>query len=375
MEFIHQVAPSIDDHEVSAMTAYLRSGGWLTEFEKTQEFERRIAEAVGAKYASAVNNGTISLTLGLLALGIKPGDEVLVPNFTMIASPNAATLIGAKPILVDINPEDLCLDLEEAKRKITPQTRAIMYVNLNGRGKFLPEFATLCRERGLHLMEDAAQAMGSQTAGRFHGTFGEVGSFSFSPHKIITTGQGGALVTDDETLYNRIEKLKDFGRSKGGADFHDEFGINSKFTDVQAVLGIEQLKKLPDRIRRKKEIYATYEKLLSGLPAVEFIPTDLAQTTPWFVDIYVKEPDALQKHLKSENIGTRRVYPPVHSQKLFGLRESFSITQSYCSRGLWLPSSLTLTNEQIALICSKIGQFLSGREVKAQPPSLESATG
>ena len=360
MNYIPQVAPCIDQNEVRAMTAYLESGGWLTEFEKTQEFERRIAEAVGAKYASAVNNGTISLSLGLMALGVGQGDEVLVPDFTMIASPNSVTLVGAKPVLVDISSDDLCMDLEEAKKKLSARTKAIMYVNLNGRGRDLPAFASFCEEHGLFLLEDAAQAFGSQTSGRCHGTFGHIGSYSFSPHKIITTGQGGALVTNDAATYEKIEKLKDFGRMQGGADCHDTFGINSKFTDVQAVIGIEQIKKLPARIQRKREIYADYHRLLADVPGLQFVKTDLENTTPWFVDIYVEDPDGLHRFLKSEQIGARRVYPPIHGQKLFHLPERFPVSEKFCAQGLWLPSSITLRPDEIDLICTKVRNFLGG---------------
>ena len=219
MEFIHQVAPSIDDCEVQAMSAYLRSGAWLTEFEKTVEFERRIAEAVGAKHASAVNNGTISLSIALMALGIGPGDEVLVPNFTMIASPNSVTLVGAKPVLVDISSEDLCMDLEQAKAKLTPRTKAIMYVNLNGRGKYLSQFETLCKERGLFLLEDAAHAHGSEWNGKRAGSFGLAGSFSFQNSKIMTSGEGGMLTTNDagfaERLRHEFEAAIDPDRPRG----------------------------------------------------------------------------------------------------------------------------------------------------------------
>jgi len=359
MQLIHQVAPSLDEREVDAVSAYLRSGGWLTEFEKTVEFEDLIAKSVGARFATVVNNGTISLSLALLALGVGPGDEVLVPNLTMIASPNAVTFIGARPILVDVAEEDLCMDLGQAKRKTTAATKALMYVNLNGRGKYLSQFESFCRERGLFLLEDAAQAMGSSTGQRFHGTFGHIGSYSFSPHKIITTGQGGALVTNEEKLYTRVEKLKDFGRLQGGSDIHGEFGINCKFTDVQAVIGIEQIKKLPTRIERKRQIYRTYRELLKDVPGLVFIDTDLHEVTPWFVDIYVKDPEALQKFLKIRNIGTRRIYPPVHSQRLFQLAESFPVSEKYCAMGLWLPSSLSLTQEQIEYVCWHIRSFYS----------------
>ena len=359
MQFIHQVAPSLDEHEVDAVSGYLRSGGWLTEFEKTAEFEDLIAKSVGSRFASAVTNGTISLSLALLAVGVGPGDEVLVPNLTMIASPNAVTFIGARPVLVDVSPEDLCIDLEQARAKTTAATKVVMYVNLNGRGKYLPQFESFCRQRGLFLLEDAAHAMGSYTGQRPHGTFGHIGSYSFSPHKIITTGQGGALVTNEQNLYTRIEKLKDFGRLQGGSDIHDEFGINCKFTDLQAVIGIEQIKKLPHRIERKRQIYRTYRDLLTGVPGLVLIDTDLREVTPWFVDIYVEDPEALQKFLKAKNIGTRKIYPPVHSQKLFQLTESFPVSAKYSAMGLWLPSSISLTSEQIEYICWNIRNFYS----------------
>jgi perosamine synthetase len=359
VQFIHQIVPSLDEREVEAVSAYLRSGGWLTEFEKTIEFEDLIAKSVGACFASAVNNGTISLSLALLALGVGPGDEVLVPNLTMIASPNAAMFVGARPVLVDVSEKDLCMDLDQARAKTTAATKVVMYVNLNGRGKYLPQFESFCRERGLFLLEDAAQAMGSCTGQRFHGTFGHIGSYSFSPHKIITTGQGGALVTNDQNLYTRIEKLKDFGRLRGGSDIHDEFGINCKFTDVQAVIGIEQIKRLPCRIERKRQIYRAYRDQLNDVPGLLFVDTDLQEVTPWFVDIYVKDPEALQKFLKVKNIDTRRIYPPVHSQKLFQLAENFPVSEKYCAMGLWLPSSLDLTQEQIEYVCWHIRRFYS----------------
>ena len=347
---IPQIEPVYGSEEINALTTYMESGGWLTEFKRTEEFEQRIAETLKVKYASVVNNGTISLTIALLALGIKPGDEVLVPNLTMIATPSACRLIGVNPILVDVSSEDLCMNLEEVKKKITKKTKAIIYVSLNGRGKYIKEFVKFCKENELYLIEDAAQSFGSMVDGQFLGTVGDIGSFSFSPHKIITTGQGGALVTNDEKLHENIERLKDFGRLQGGADIHDYFGINSKFTDIQAVIGIEQIKKINERIQRKKEIYSQYEGFLQENKFVEMIPTDLSQTTPWFVDIYVNDRDGLYEYLKKNGIGSRKVYPPINSQKIYNTINNFPISMHYCSKGLWLPSSINLSEEEIEFI-------------------------
>lgn len=252
MKRIHQMEPWIGEEEKRAMMEYLDSGGWLTEFAKTREFERMLSGYVGSKYTSVINNGTVSLIIGLMALGITGGDEVIVPDYTMIASANAVVLVGAKPALVDIDPSNLCLDLDLAEKAATPKTKAIMLVSINGRCPDMERVVALARKYNLYLIEDAAQSLGSKYRGRHLGTFGEVGSFSFSSLKVITTGQGGALVTDNEELYHRISMIKDFGRPKSGVDYHEILGFNSKFTDLQAVIGIEQMKKLDWRVKKKR---------------------------------------------------------------------------------------------------------------------------
>lgn len=359
LKFIHQVEPLIGKEEIDAMNSYLSSGSWLTEFKKTEEFEHRISNVISIKYTSVVNNGTISLSIALLALGLKQGDEIIVPNLTMIASPFSCMLVGVKPILVDIDKEDLCMNFDLMKNSITKNTKAIMYVSLNGRGKNIQKFVNYCRRNNLFLLEDAAQSFGSKSGNKYLGTFGNIGSFSFSPHKIITTGQGGALVTSDSLLYEKIERIKDFGRASGGVDFHPSFGINSKFTDVQSVIGIEQIKKLESRINRKKEIFDLYRKYLTHIEEVEFIPTDLEQTTPWFVDIFIDSPDRLQEYLKQNNVGTRKIYPPINKQPAFLEFNSmeFPVTDLYTSRGLWLPSSISLSNDDIEFISTKIEKY------------------
>ena len=362
MKNINQVEPWIGEEEKKAMAEYLDSGGWLTEYRKTAEFERMIAEYVGSKYASAVNNGTISLIIALMALGIKSGDEVIVPDYTMIASANAVVLVGAKPVLVDIDPANLCLDLELAEKAITPETKAVMYVSLNGRCHDMNEVSALARKHNLYLIEDAAQSLGSKYKGKYLGTYGDIGSFSFSPHKIITTGQGGALVTDSNELADRVKKIKDFGRPKSGVDYHEIMGFNSKFTDLQAVIGIEQMKKISWRVDRKKEIYRLYQKLLEDIEQVEFIPTDLEDCAPWFMDILLENEESRGKlaiFLKEKGIGTRPFYPAIHTQPPYAnvkcdCRNSKRISE----RGLWLPSSSSLSDEDIELVCNGIKEYL-----------------
>jgi len=358
---INQMEPWIGEEEKRAMMEYLASGGWLTEFKKTREFEKLIADYTGSRYATVVNNGTVSLVIALMALGIGSGDEVIVPDFTMIASANAVVLAGAKPVLVDIDPANLCLHLEKAEAAITPRTRAIIYVSINGRSHDMSEVVALARKHHLHLVEDAAQSLGSRFQGKHLGTFGAVGGFSFSFPKIITTGQGGALVTGDEQLSRKIAMIKDFGRPRGGVDYHQIIGLNAKFTDLQAVIGIEQMKKLAWRVQRKKEIYRHYHQLLNNIEPIRFIPTSLEDCAPWFIDIVVKGEgtrESLAKYLEGKGIGTRPFYPAINTQPPYsGVEGDFSNSEHISRHGLWLPSASSLSDDDIERVCAEIHCF------------------
>lgn len=358
---INQMEPWIGEEERRAVMEYLDSGGWLTEFRKTRELEELIADYVGSGYASVVNNGTISLVIALMALGIGNGDEVIVPDFTMIASANAIVLVGAKPVLVDIDPSNLCLDLEKAKAAITPWTKAMMYVSFNGRSHDMSKVVALASKYNLYLIEDAAQSLGSRYQGKHLGTFGEIGSFSFSFPKIITTGQGGALVTDNEALSRKISMIKDFGRAQSGVDYHEIIGLNSKFTDLQAVIGIEQMKKLDWRVQRKKQMYQLYYDLLRNMEQIRLIHTNLEDCCLWFIDIIVDGEgarDNLASFLSEECIGTRPFYPAIHTQPAYsGVKGDFKNSEYISRRGLWLPSASFLSDQDIERVCVEIHRF------------------
>lgn len=363
---IPQFEPSFGKEEADAVHAYMMSGGWLTENKKTIEFEQEICKALNVKYASCVNNGTISLSLALMAAGLKAGDQVLVPDITMIATANAATFIGMQPIFVDLDPFNLCMDLTLARAAIThnPAIKAVLYVALNGRchmASDLKSFMDFCHEHGVVFIEDAAQSFGSRTSdGQYVGTIGDIGSFSFSPHKIVACGQGGALVTNDKDTYERIERLKDFGRLSGGADIHDHFGINSKFTDMQAVVGLEQLKKLSARIAFKKDLWSKYTIGLGAVQEVKLLHFGF-NAVPWFIDIYVEKREELIAFLKSKDIQTRPLYPALHTQKIFAdSRCNFSVASEYAKKGLWLPSSLSLSDGELVKVCHYIEAFYRG---------------
>ena len=357
MEYINQMAPWFGEEEKKAVLDYLDSGAWLTEFKKTHEFENSIASYVRSKYAVVVNNGTVSLTIALMALGIGKDDEVIVPNYTMIATANAVVLAGAKPIFVDISRDNLCIDLDKIEFAITEKTKAVILVSLNGRSPDMEKAIDIVKRNKIYLIEDSAQSLGSRYNGKHLGTLGAIGSFSFSAPKIITTGQGGALVTDDENIYNRIKRIKDFGRKKGGVDHHEIMGFNFKVTDIQSVIGIEQMKKLDWRVKRKKEMYALYRESLSNIGSIKFIDTNLEDVAPWFIDILVPEPLKLMEFLNKKGIGSRPFYPPIHSQPVYKINGSFPESEYISMYGLWLPSSSFLNDDDIEYICNKIKEF------------------
>ncbi len=359
MDFINQMEPSFDEHEREALNQYMFGGGWGTEFKQTRTFEDMIKEYTGAKHCWIMANGTVSLSAALMAVDIGVGDEVICPDYTMVATPNSAELIGAKAVFVDIERDSLCMDFEAMKAAVTDKTKAVMLVSINGRyPKNMQAFVDFCKEKGIHLIEDAAQSLGSFCFGKHLGRYGEIGSFSFSMPKIITTGQGGALITDDDELADRVKKIRDFGRDKGGSDHYLTKGWNFKFSDFQGIIGIEQMKKLSSRVKRKKEMGKLYDILLKDIPGVELIPTNYEDTAPWFFDILCERREELQSFMKDNGVGTRPFYPPLHAEPAYGyIDQHFPVTEEIAYKGLWLPSSIFITDDQIRYICEKVKEF------------------
>ena len=360
--FIPQMRPLFGAEEKNEITTYLEGDGYLTEYKKTEDFESEVAAFVGAKHCIVVNNGTVSLTLAAIALGIEAGDEVIVPNYTMIATPNSVKLLGAKPIFVDVESETLVLDIELLKQSITKKTKAIILVSANGRSprSGIDAFEMLSNETGIPIIEDAAQSLGSYYPdGRHVGRAGQIGSFSFSTSKIISTGQGGALVTDDDILAEKLRRLKDFGRARGGIDIHDSIGFNFKFTELQACVGLSQMRQLLNRISRKKEIWRKYRDALSHVEGIKIFEHDLNFCTPWFIDCRASRRDDLAAYLTSNGVGSRNMYPPIHGQRCYHLDGHYPVSEEIGRSGLWLPSMVQLSDDQISEICSKISEFYS----------------
>jgi perosamine synthetase len=359
-EYIHQMEPWFGEEEKNALSAYIDSGGFFTEYKVTSAFEKTLSEYTGAKHCIAVNNGTVSLSIAGLAVGLCPGDEIIIPNYTMIATANAFKMFGIEPIFVDVNPDTLCLDFTALNAALTSKTKAFVVMSANGRypSEGIKIFEEFAKKNDLVLIEDAAQSLGSYYPdGRHIGTAGKVGSFSFSSSKIISTGQGGCIVTNDDDIADKVRRLKDFGRKEGGIDYHESLGLNFKFTDIQACIGIEQIKKLPKRVLRKKEIYTRYVDNLSSLSQIKFFDQDLENTTPWFVDIKVENREDLINHLHLSGIGTRRMYPPINKQPAYNVFGEHKVSNQIGQDGLWIPSSNQLSDESIDYICDSIKGF------------------
>lgn len=362
MTFIPQMEPVVTAAEADAARRYLESGGWLTEFRETRAFEAKLRDLTGATYCTAAPSGTLALFLALKACGIGPGDEVIVPDFTMAASATAVMLAGATVVFADIEAATLCLDPDSVDQAITPRTRAVIFVSINGRAPAgLAAQVHRWQAKGLRVIEDAAQSLGSFVDGTHLGTFGDCGCLSFSSQKLVTTGQGGAVLTGDEDIAKQMHLLRDFGRLEGGSDNYLSVGWNLKFTDLQAVIGNSQMERIGSIIDRKRALYEAYRNGLEGVSAIEMPATDLAQVTPWFVDVLVPRDRkaSLMEHLKKQGIGSRPFYPALHTQPAFNAGGAFPVAVDISARGLWLPSSLRVTEAQVAMICETIRAFLA----------------
>ena len=256
---IAQTRPNFDINEANACYEYMKNGdNFVTEYKETKKLEKNICNFTGSSYCVMTTSGTTALILALLSLGIGKGMDVIVPNYTMIASIHSIRMVGANPIIVDIDKYTGTISRKIIENNITPNTKAVLHVSLNNRTKNLNEIVDYCNENSLLLIEDAAQSLGCFINKKHIGTYGIIGCFSLSTPKIISTGQGGFILTDNEEIYKKLNMIKNFGRKEGGSEIYEIFGLNMKFTDIQAVIGIEQMKKLPYRIKRMREIYDLY---------------------------------------------------------------------------------------------------------------------
>jgi perosamine synthetase len=359
---IEWFGPHLTGREIDRLQRCLASG-YINDGPLAREFERRVAALVGTEYAVAVTSGTAAIALSLMAAGIGPGMEVLVPDLTFVATANAVRMAGADPKLVDVEPIRFGIDPDLVVGAIGPRTRAVVTVDVNGRGADYRRIEPICRERGLILICDAAEALGSSYAGRKLGSFGLAACFSFSANKTVTAGQGGMIVTNDRGLHDRLRELKDQGRRNGGSggdDIHPVLGFNFKFTDVQAAVALAQLDELEERLGLALRRDLIYFERLANRPGLTLPSFEEPGEVRQWTDILVKDRTRIAAALEAVGIGFRAFWHPVHQQKPYYVANdaAFAHTVDISRRGLWLPSRFDLTESDMGRVCGIITEAL-----------------
>jgi dTDP-4-amino-4,6-dideoxygalactose transaminase len=330
---------SFDDREVSALAEAVRARK-ISQGDLTAAFERRVAELLGVPFAVATTSCTMALYIAFYAAGIRPGDEVILPDRTFIATAHAAQLAGAVVRLIDTQRDLPLIDPGQIEAAITPKTRAIVPVHLCGRVCDMDALRAVARKHSLLVIEDAAQSIFSRSPWGYAGTVGDVGCFSFGMAKLISTGQGGMIVTSNE----RLHKLASVFRTHSVADtFHatyTAFGLNLRFTDMQAAIGLVQLEKRKDKIAHVQKLYELYAAGLASLPRISVIPVKTSEgEVPNYVEILVDERDRLVDHLAQQGIDTRPFLPcPHRSPHLRQVTDRFPNAERFEKQGLFLPS-------------------------------------
>ena len=360
-------APNIGELEKEYVMRALDSGFVSSVGPMVAEFEERFAAYVGAPYAVATVNGTAALHLALRLLSIGPGDEVIVPALTFIATANPVIYVGATPVVVDVDPLTWDIDPAEVEKAITERTRDVISVHLYGNPADMHRIMELARNHGLCVVEDATEALGSTYKGRHTGTFGHIGVFSFNGNKVITTGGGGMLVTGDPDLASRARLLVNQGRAPGAIEYeHVEIGYNYRLTNLQAALGLAQLERLPEFLNTKKHISRLYRQELANMPGITW-QQELSgvESNWWLFSILVdrekfgEDKLSIMERLRKYGIQVRPLFKPVPQQpcyKQYDIKRC-PVADDLYKRGLNLPSASFLMKEDIQETCAVLLNF------------------
>ena len=346
--------------------------GWISsEGPFVGRFEEEFSASLGRKFGAAVSSGTAALDVAVAALGIGDGDEVIMPAFTIISCAQAIVRAGGKPVLVDSDADTWNMDANQIEEKITPRTKAIMVVHIYGMCVDMEPVLELVDKYKLKVIEDAAQAHGQMYNGRPCGSFGDVSVFSFYPNKLVTTGEGGMVVTDDEALARRCRRFRNLCFQKGRRFVHEEFGWNYRMTNLQAAVGLAQLEQLDGFVVRKRRMGVRYTELLDGIGDLHFPVggTDYAENIYWVYGIVIdekKDLDAAEvmSRLAEKRVGTRPFFWPMHEQPVFkkmGLfkQESYPVAERLARRGFYLPSGLGLGDEQMEYVADCVRELFA----------------
>ena len=356
--------PNVSDKEAEYVLDAVRSTYVSSFGPYLDRFERTFGEYVGARNALAVSNGTAALHLALSALGLQPNDEVIIPNITFIASANTVRLAGAVPVLADVDPETWNLDPASVERLVTPRTRAVMPVHLYGNPCDMDAIGAVAQRHNLIVIEDAAEAIGARFHDRHVGAIGRVGAFSFYGNKTITTGEGGMIVTNDDALAERMRLLKSHGMSRTKKYWFDEMGFNYRMTNVQAAIGCAQMERIGEFVAKKRHIAGRYDRLLApGFVRCKEQPGGFH--SHWMISVLLPEGvcrDQFAQALRERGVDSRPFFYPLSDMPPYATTrfELSRAAQSLAARGITLPSSTRLTDEDIGTVCDVANQALRG---------------
>ncbi|MCK5063071.1 MAG: DegT/DnrJ/EryC1/StrS family aminotransferase [Candidatus Aenigmarchaeota archaeon] len=357
-----------DQDDIDSVTEVIRRGTYWAVGPEIEEFEKKICKYSEAKYCTVLNNGTSALHAALLVAGIKAGDEVIVPSFTFISTANAPRFIGAKPVFCDIEQDVLGLDSEKLKECITPKTKAIIPVNYAGNLCDIESIIDIAKDNNILVIEDAAEAMGTKSGHKHAGTFGTMGIYSFCQNKIISTGEGGCIITDDSILDEKLKILRSHGREERDRNYfngescnYGSLGYNFRMPSINAALGISQLNKIEKIIKSRREIASKYNNSFSSLDIEIPKERNGIRHVYQLYTIRLKDKktrDNLQNYLKLRGISSKIYFPPVHKEKTFkGIDVELPITDSVSDTVLSLPIYPTLKNSETEEIINIVKQF------------------
>lgn len=359
---IQMASAELDDSDIQAVLEVLHSGR-LALGPKTQEFEEAMADYVGVKHGIAVSSGTAGLHVILIALGIGPGDEVLVPSFTFAASVNAILYVNATPVFVDIEPETFNVDLADLEDKVTPRTKAIMVVDVFGHPVDWDTMDAVAQQHGLLVIDDCCEALGSEYKGRKIGQFGDAGCFAFYPNKQITTGEGGLIVTDSDEIATITRSLRNQGRGTMGAWLeHERLGYNYRMDEMSAALGVSQLSRLESFMAKRQNVAKLYaEKLRNSWVRPPVVKPDVRMS--WFVYVVLLQEgldrDPIMAAMERQGIPARGYFSPVHLQPY--IRKDYAdvelpVTESVAKRTIALPFHNNLSEQEVDLVVEGLAQ-------------------
>lgn len=370
--------PWITQKEIDYVTAAV-TNAWHTDANVYHErFEKAFTEYIGMKYAIALPSCTSAIHLSLLALGIGPGDEVIVPDITWIATAAPITYVGAKPVFADIDERTWCISVESFDKLITPKTRAVIPVDLYGNLSDMDSIKKIAQRHGIAIIEDAAEAIGSEYKGRKAGSFGDTGVFSFHGSKTMTTGEGGMLVTNRKDIYSRCLFLRDHGRNPGDKMFwNTEVAYKYKMSSMQAALGLAQLERIDELIKRKRQIFNWYKSELSNIDRLTLnYETPNAINTYWMVTVIIKEKFGINKEdlimrMADRGIDCRPFFYPLsslpayqHMEEAKQAQQRNTVSYKISPSGLNLPSGLNMTKDKASYICNNLKLALECAVIK-----------